>query len=122
MAKTNTNPPVMMSALISRLAPIGIRATVKKEHKMYRYRYLRLDSRIFPEVAAARRIRALIAPPDFSAPPILVSARLVKQGRYVRGFAVDALYQQILERYARDGYVAVIFIEVVEREAEAPRL
>jgi hypothetical protein len=104
---------------MARLAPVGTRTTVRKGEKAYRYRYLRLDAHLFQEVAGAYRIRLLVAPPDFSAPPVLVTARLVKKGKWVLGFAVDAPHQRVVENYERNGYVAVLFVEIIEREKES---
>jgi len=115
MVKTSAIPPVLTSALIAKLVPIGVRSAVKKEAKTYRYLYLRLDARAFPEITDARRIRALITTPDLTSPPVLITARLAKPGRYVKGFVVDAPFQKIVSAYCRDGYVAVIFIEVLEK-------
>jgi hypothetical protein len=119
MVTTSSKHGAFAPTLMTKLAPVGIRTAVKRGEKAYRYRYLRLDARLFPEVANARRIRLLIAPPDFSAPLVLITARLIKRGLYVQGFTVDAAYQRVIERYARDGYVAVLFIEPIEFEKEA---
>jgi len=115
MTQTGPTLPVLASALIAKLVLVGTRTAVKKGDKTYRYWYLRLDVRAFPEVADARRIRALISSPDLSSPPVLITARLAKPGRYVRGFVVDAPYQKFIKAYSRDGYVAVLFVEVLEK-------
>jgi hypothetical protein len=107
-----------MPAVLARLVPTGVRTAVKKGDKIYRYYYLRLDVRVFHEVAGARRIRLLITTPDFTAVPVLITARLAKRGRYVRGFVVDAPYQKFVKKYAGDGYVGVLFIEVAEPEGK----
>jgi len=117
--KLNPTLPALAPTFITRLAPLGTRTVVKKGTKAYRYRYLRLDMHIFQEVAGAQRIRALITSPDFTVPPVLITARLVKKGRRVLGFTVDAQYQKIVEGYARSGYIAILYIEVVERQKEA---
>jgi len=113
-AQISSTPPVLAPALIARLVPIGIRTAVKKRQKTYRYWYLRLDVRAFPEIVNAWRIRALITTPDLTSVPVLITARLAKFGRYVRGFVADAPYQRFVEMYNRGGYVAVIFVEVLE--------
>jgi len=122
-AKLNPTPPMIAPTFIMRLAPLGIRTVVKKGAKTYRYRYLRLDVGIFPEVVGTRLIRVLVAPTDFSAPPVLITARLAKRGRRTWGYVIDAQYQRIVESYARSGYVAVLFVEAMEHEKddETPR-
>jgi hypothetical protein len=116
---TSHNVPGWATALMVRLAPVGIRTVVKRGNKIYRYRYLRLDARAFPEVANVRRLRVLIAPPDFSAPPVLVTARVIKQGVFVQGYSVDAAYQPVVEKYVRNGYVAVLYVEIIEPKQES---
>jgi len=122
---TQQNPtwPALAPTLITRLAPLGTRTVVKKGTKAYHYRYLRLDTQVFKEVAGALRIRVLITSPDFTVPPALITARLVKKGRRILGFVVDAQYQKLVESYARNGYVVILHIEATEHEpdAEAPR-
>jgi len=116
---TGHNAPGWAQAFMIRLAPVGVRTVVRRGERVYRYRYLRLDVRAFPEVAGARRIRLVITPPDFSAAPAMVTARLIKRGLYVQGFTVDAAYQQVIAQYIRNGYVGVLFIETIELEKEA---
>jgi hypothetical protein len=116
--KLNPTLPALAPTIITRLTPLGIRTVVKKGAKTYRYRYLRLDVSVFPEVVGARRIRVLIASPDFSTQPVLITARLVKKGRRTLGFVIDSPYQKIVEGYERNGYVAVLYIETLEREQE----
>jgi len=116
--------PGWAHAFAIKLVPLGIRSVVRKQGKTYRYRYLRLDSHMFPEIINARRLRVIIVPPDFSAPPAVVTARLFQRGARVYGFYVDATYQEVIDRYSRGGYIGVLGIEVIENEkkAEAPRL
>jgi hypothetical protein len=106
-----------------KLVPVGTRSVVRKGGKVYRYRYLRLDCHMFPEAAGARRLRIIIVPPDFSAPPAVITARLFHRGARVCGFYVDATYQAVVDSYARGGYVGVLGVEVTENEkkSEAPR-
>jgi hypothetical protein len=122
MAQIRPTVPTILPAVLARLVPIGTRTAVKKETKVYRYYYLRLDVRVFREVAGAWRIRALITTPDFSATPVLISARLTKRGRHIRGFMVDGPYQKFIEKYASGGYIGVLFVEVVEPEKESEAL
>jgi len=124
MDTNSKSMPAWAQALLVRLAPVGTRTVVQRGDKVYRYRYLRLDVRVFHEVIGARRIRLVVAPPDLSEPPVAISARLVKRGKYVQAFTIDATYQKVLERYIRNGYVGVLFMEIIEHEkpAEAPRL
>jgi hypothetical protein len=121
---TSPNTPGWAQAFMVRLAPVGVRTVVRRAEKVYRYRYLRLDVRAFPEITRARRIRLAIVPPDFSAAPVMVTARLVKRGLYVQGFTIDAAYQQVVTQYIRNDYVGVLFIETIEFEKEVgtPRL
>jgi hypothetical protein len=106
-----------------RLLPVGKRAVVRKKNgKAYVYLYLRLNTEVFPEAANARRLRLIVVPPDFTAPPAVLTARLYQRGVHVHGFSVDAAYRPLLERYMRGGYLGVLGIEVIEREPqETPR-
>jgi hypothetical protein len=106
-----------------KLVPVGTRSVVRKPGRVYRYRYLRFDCHMFPEVASARRLRVVVVPPDFSAPPAVIIARLFHRGARVCGFYVDAAYQAVVDSYSRGGYIGVLGVEVVENEkkAETPR-
>jgi hypothetical protein len=104
-----------------KLVPVGIRSVVRKQGKVYKYRYLRFDRHVFPEAASARRLRVIVVPPDFSAPPAVVIARLFHRGARVCGFYVDATYQAVVDSYSRGGYIGVIAVEVVEPEKGTPR-
>jgi hypothetical protein len=102
---------------------VGKRSVVrKKSGKVYVYQYLRLNVKAFPEVANARRIRLIVIPPDFTAPPVALTASLLQRGVRVHGFHVDAAYRPLLERYVRAGYLGVLAVEVIESEPqETPR-
>ena len=115
--------PGWTQAFAIKLVPLGIRSVVRKSGKVYRYRYLRLDRHMFPEAASARRLRVVVVPPDFSAPPAVIIARLFQRGARVCGFYVDATYQAVIDSYSRGGYIGVLGVEVVEheKEAETPR-
>jgi hypothetical protein len=110
-------------AFAIKLVPVGVRSVVRKNDKVYRYRYLRLDCLIFPEAASARQLRVIVVPPDFSAPPTVITARLFQRGARVCGFYVDATYQAVIDSYSRGGYIGILGVEVVEneRKAETPR-
>jgi hypothetical protein len=82
------------------------------------YRYLRFDPALFPEVSNARRIRLVLVPPDFTAPPIIITARLFRQGKHVQGFIIDSAYQRVVANYARNDHVGVIAIEAIDPEKE----
>ena len=115
--------PGWAQAFAIKLVPVGVRSIVRKNNKVYRYRYLRLDCLMFPEAASARRLRVVVVPPDFSAPPAVITARLFQRGVRVCGFYVDATYQAVIDSYSRGGYIGVLGVEVVEheKEAETPR-
>jgi len=115
--------PGWAQAFAIKLVPVGVRSIVRKNNKVYRYRYLRLDCLMFPETASARRLRVVVVPPDFSAPPAVITARLFQRGVRVCGFYVDATYQAVIDSYSRGGYIGVLGVEVVEheKEAETPR-
>ena len=102
-----------------RLVPLGIRTVVRKQNgAVYMYRYLRFDVRLFPEVVGAKRIRLVAAPPDLTAPPVIITARLFQKGKQIHGFIVDAVYQKIVSSYARNGHVGIIAVEVIEKEVK----
>jgi hypothetical protein len=114
-ARTEAGPPAWLKAIALRSAALGRRVVKKPDGREYEYLYLRFDARAWPELADAHRIRAIIAPPDLSAPPATITARLLQRGKRVVGFDVPAVYQNILKSYARNGVVAVLGVEVLER-------
>ena len=112
--------PSWTPAVAVRLVGIGIRSvTRKKTGRVYVYKYLRFSIANFPEIATARRVRLVIVPPDLTAPPVIITARLFQQGRRVRGFVVDSIYQRIVSDYVRNSHVGVIAVEVLETEKQA---
>lgn len=98
-----------------RIVPLG-RRVVKRGERVYEYRYLPLDVDRFPEVRTAYRLQLIIAPPDLSAPPAVIVARLFQRSARTRGFDVAKKFQPILDKYNRDGFVAVLAVEVVEED------
>jgi hypothetical protein len=120
---TISTAPGWAQAFAIKLVPVGVRSVVRKGGKTYRYRYLRLDCLMFPEVVNARRLRVIVVPPDFSAPPAVITAKMFQRGTRVCGFYVEAPYQPVVEKYLRGGYIGVLGVEVVENErsAETPR-
>jgi hypothetical protein len=106
-----------------KLVPVGTRSVARRQGKVYRYRYLRFDCYMSPETAGARRLRVIVVPPDFSAPPVVITARRFRRGARVCGFYVDTTYQAVVDSYLRGGYIGVLGVEVVENEkkAETPR-
>jgi hypothetical protein len=116
--------PAWMSAVPMRLAALSIRSVVrKKTGRVYIYWYVRLDSALFPEARNAKRLRLVVVPPDFTAPPVIVTARLFQRGQRVYGFVVDSIYQRVVVNYARNNHIGVLATEVIESEkqTEAPR-
>jgi hypothetical protein len=120
---TGSTVPGWTQAFAIRLVPVGVRSVVRRSGKVYKYRYLRLDRYMFPEAASARRLRVVVVPPDFSAPPAVVTARLFQRGVRVCGFYVDATYQAVVDSYSRGGYIGVLGVEMIENEkkAETPK-
>jgi hypothetical protein len=116
---TTSTAPGWAQAFAIKLVPVGIRSVVRTSGRVYRYRYLRLDCHMFPEAAGARRLRIIIVPPDFSAPPAVVTARLFHRGARVCGFYVDAAYQAVVDNYVRGGYIGVLGVEVIENEEKS---
>ncbi|MCC6021271.1 MAG: hypothetical protein LM577_07905 [Thermoproteaceae archaeon] len=125
MHRTIHTAPGWTPAVAVRLAKLGVRSvTRKKNGRVYVYRYLRFDVATFPETINARRIRLVVVPPDFTAPPIIITARLSQRGKRAHGFVVDGAYQRIVADYARGGHIGVIAVETIEFEKEVgtPRL
>jgi len=98
-----------------RVVPLG-RRVVKRGERIYEYRYLPLDVDRFPEVRRAYRLQLIIAPPDLTAPPAVITARVFQRGARTHGFDVAKKFQPILDKYNRDGFVAVLGVEVVEED------
>ncbi|MFZ8838771.1 MAG: hypothetical protein ACO2PM_07505 [Pyrobaculum sp.] len=112
--------PSWTQAVAVRAVNLGVRSTIrKKTGRVYTYRYLRFDTTNFPEITNARRIRIVIVPSDFTAPPLIITAKVFKRGRRIHSFVVDGVYQRIITDYARSGRVGVIAVEAIELEKEA---
>ena len=92
------------------------RVKKKKSGKIYEYPYVRLSTEIWPEVADAYKVRIKVAPLDLSAPPVAVLARRF-HGSSTRTVAFDVPreYQKLIRDYARNGLIAVLDVEVVEK-------
>jgi hypothetical protein len=99
-----------------RVIPLGHRSVRKPNGKVYRYLYLRLDAARFPEALRAYRLRLVIVPPDLSAPPVIITARIFQRSSRTLGFDVDKKFQALLEKYNRGGYIAVLASEVLEED------
>jgi hypothetical protein len=104
-----------LGAFALRVIPLG-RRVVKRGARNYLYWYLRLDTARFPEAAHAYRLRLVVAPPDLSAPPAVITARVFQRGTRTVGFDVPKAFQPLLESYSRTGLIAVLGIEVIEKD------
>jgi len=101
-----------------RVVPLGIRTVKKQNGKVYKYLYLRLDAARFPEAVRAYRLRLVVVPPDLSAPPAIITARVFQRSTRTLGFDVEKKFQNLLEQYNRGGYVAILALEVFETDTE----
>jgi len=108
-------------ALSVAVAPLGTKRVKKPSGKVYEYVYVRLNTDVWPEVADAYKVRLRIAPSDLSMPPVVVLARRFQGSARSVAFDVPREYQKLIREYARNGVVAVLDVEVVERHTEAPR-
>jgi hypothetical protein len=97
------------------VAPLGVKHVKKPTGKAYEYVYIRLNVEAWPEVVDAHKVRLRIAPPDLSAPPIVVPARRFQGSARSVAFDVPREYQKVVREYARNGVVAVLDIEIVEK-------
>jgi hypothetical protein len=102
------------------VASLGVKRVKKPSGRIYEYAYIRLSTEVWPEAADAYKVRIRIAPPDLSMPPITVLARLFQGGTRSVAFDIPREYQKLVREYARNGVVAVLDVEVVERH-KAPR-
>jgi hypothetical protein len=103
-------------ALSIAVATVGTkRVKKKKSGKIYEYVYIRLRTETWPEVADARKVRIRVAPLDLSAPPVAVLARRFDSSTYSVAFDVFREYQKIVKEYTRDGLIAVLDVEVIEK-------
>ncbi len=100
------------------LALLGTKRVKKPSGKVYEYVYVRLNTEVWPEVADAYKVRLRIAPPDLSAPPVVVLARRFQGSARSVAFDVPREYQKLVREYCRNGAVAVLGVEVVERRTE----
>jgi hypothetical protein len=103
------------------VALLGTKRVKKPNNRVYEYTYLRLNTEVWPEIADAYKIRLRVAPPDLSAPPVVVLARRFQGGSRSVAFDVPREYQKLVSEYARNGTVAILDVEVVERHNKAPR-
>jgi hypothetical protein len=103
------------------VAPLGTKRVKKPSGKVYEYVYVRLSTEVWPEVADAYKVRLRIAPPDLSMPPVVVLARRFQGGTRTVAFDVPREYQKLIREYARNGVIAILDVEVVERQAETLR-
>jgi len=97
------------------VALVGTKRVKKPNGKVYEYVYLRLNTEIWSEVADAYKVRLRVAPPDLSAPPVVVLARRFQGGARSVAFDIPREYQKLVREYARNGVVAVLDVEVVEK-------
>jgi hypothetical protein len=97
------------------VAPLGTKRVKKPSGKIYEYVYIRLSTEAWPEVADAYKVRLRIAPPDLSMPPITVLARRFQGSARSVAFDIPREYQKLVREYARNGVIAILDIEVVEK-------
>jgi hypothetical protein len=107
--------PTWIKALSVAVAPLGTKRVKKPSGKVYEYVYVRLSTEVWPEVADAYKVRLKIAPPDLSAPPVVVLARRFQGSARSVAFDVPREYQKLIREYANNGVVAVLDVEVVEK-------
>ena len=117
-----TKTQTRVRALSIAVAPLGTKRVKKPSGKTYEYAYIRLSTSMWPEVFDAYKVRLRVAPPDLSAPPIAVLARRFQGGARSAAFNISHEYQKLFREYARNGVVAVLDAEVVERLTERARL
>jgi hypothetical protein len=103
------------------VAPLGVKRVKKPSGRIYEYAYIRLGIEAWPEVVDAYKIRLRIAPPDLSMPPVVVLARRFQGGTRSVAFDIPREYQKLIREYARNGVVAILDVEVVERLTETLR-
>ncbi|MFZ8811814.1 MAG: hypothetical protein ACO2PN_27410 [Pyrobaculum sp.] len=101
------------------IATIGAkRVRKKKSGKIYEYVYIRLRIDIWTEIVNAYKVRIRVAPPDLSAPPIVMPARRFLSSSRSVAFDVPREYQKLIREYARNGTVAVLDVDVIEKIQE----
>jgi hypothetical protein len=111
--QTKTQPWIRVLSVA--VAPLGTKRVKKPSGKVYEYVYIRLNTEAWPEVADAHKVRLRIAPPDLSAPPVVVLARRFQGSVRSVAFDIPREYQKLVREYARNGVVAILDVEVVER-------
>jgi len=116
-----TKTQTWVRALSVAVAPLGVKRVKKLNGRVYEYVYIRLSTTMWPEVVDAYKIRLRMAPPDLSAPPVVVLIRRFQGGARSVAFDIPREYQKLIREYARNGVIAVLDIEVVEKQPKAPR-
>jgi len=111
--------PAWIKSLSITVAPLGTKRVKKPSGKVYEYVYVRLSTGVWPEVFDAYKVRLKLAPPDLSAPPVAVVARRFQGGVRSVAFDIPREYQKLIKEYIRNGVVAVLDVEVVERLTNA---
>jgi len=114
-------PPAWIRTLSVAVAPLGTKRVKKPSGRVYEYIYIRLNTEAWPEVADAYKVRLRVAPPDLSMPPVVVLVRRFQSSTRSVAFDVPREYQKLVREYARNGVIAVLDVEVVERQAETLR-
>ena len=88
-----------------------------KEYFTY---YIKIPIETWPHLERAWRVRLLVAPADFSTPPVEVIARLHRRTRTTVDLEVAARYKPTIEAItARAKTVAVLGVEVLQTVEEA---
>ncbi len=114
-------PQLWIRTISIAVAPLGVKRVKKPSGRIYEYVYIRLGIEAWPEVVDAYKIRLRIAPPDLSMPPVVVLARRFQGGTRSVAFDIPREYQKLIREYARNGVVAILDVEVVERLTETLR-
>jgi hypothetical protein len=114
-------PQTWVRALSVAVAPLGTKRVKKPNGKVYEYAYIRFNTEVWPDVVDAYKIRVRVAPPDLSAPPVVVLARRFQGGTRSVAFDIPREYQKLIREYARNGVIAILDLEIVEKHTEAPR-
>jgi hypothetical protein len=113
-----TKTQTWVRALSVAVAPLGVKRVKKPSGRVYEYVYIRLSTEVWPEVFDAYKLRLRIAPPDLSMPPVVVLARRFQGSVRSVAFDIPREYQRVVREYAHNGVVAVLDVEVVERQTE----
>jgi hypothetical protein len=110
-----TKTQTWIRALSVAVAPLGTKRVKKPSGKVYEYVYIRLNTEVWSEITDAYKVRLRIAPPDLSAPPVVVLARRFQGGTRSVAFDIPREYQRLVREYARNGVIAILDVEVVEK-------